>query len=315
MNIAAVNLNLLVAFEALAEERSVSRAAARVGLTQPAMSNALKRLRAIFNDPLFVRTARGMTATPKAVDLAGPVRAGLAQFRSALAARPQFEPALSTRAFRLAMTDYSELLVLPALLTGIQAGAPGVQIVARRSERIFQAPEEELRDGSIDAAIGFYPEASALEPGTQSTGLFSEESVCVMREGHPLTGKRLTLRRFATAGHAAVISRTDARGFIDDLLAAHGLRRRLQAATPHFLVVPYIVASSDLVAVVPAGIAARFRHTLRLAVRKVPIAMPRFRMRLLWHADRTGDPAHEWLRGQIAACFDGSSTERLDGQH
>ena len=303
MNIAAVNLNLLLAFEALVEERSVSRAAARVGLTQPAMSNALKRLRAIFSDPLFVRTAKGMMATPKAVELAAPVRAGLAQLRSALAARPQFEAGLSTRSFRLAMTDYAELLVLPSLLARIQTAAPGVQIVARRSERIFQPPEEELRDGSIDAAIGFYPEAAALEPGTQSAGLFSEESVCVMREAHPLARKRLTLRQFAAAGHAAIISRTVTRGFIDDLLAAHGLRRRLKAATPHFLVIPYIVATSDLLAVVPAGLAARFRRQLRLGVRKVPIAMPRFQMRLLWHADRTGDPAHEWLRTQVRSCF------------
>ena len=114
-----------------------------------------------------------------------------------------------------------------------------------------------------------------------------------------------TCRRglFPAAGHVAVISRPDGRGFIDDLLAAHGLRRRLQASTPHFLVAPYLVAASDLIAVVPAGLATRFRATLRLAVRKVPLRMPRFRMRLLWFHDRADDPAHEWLRSEITGCF------------
>ena len=299
MNITSVNLNLLLALEALLEERHVSRAAARIGLSQPAMSNALARLRAVFGDQLFIRTARGMTATSRALELAGPVRGGLAQLRSALAERPQFDPAASTRSFRLAMTDYAELMVLGPLLSRIQQQAPDVQILVRRLERIFIAPEAELRAGTFDAAIGFFPEASALEPGTYSRDLFVEENVCIARRGHPLMKKRFTLRQFAAASHVGVFYRADSRGLIDNILAGHGLRRRLQATTPHFLSVPFVVAASDLIAVVPAGLAARFRKMLQLEVRKVPILLPPFHMRLLWHEHTAEDPGEQWLREEV----------------
>lgn len=304
MNIASVNLNLLLAFEALFEERSVSAAAVRIGLSQPAMSNALSRLRSLFSDRLFVRTQRGMTPTPRALELAGPVRAGLAQLRGALAERTTFDAATSTRSFRIALTDYAELLLLGPLLRVLQKAAPGVQILVRRLERIFLAPEDSLRDGTLDLAVGFFPEESALEPGTRSQELFAEGNVCMGRRGHPLFARRFTLRQFASAKHMAIFYRPDARGFIDDILAGHGLRRRLQAATPHFLALPYAVASSDLLAVVPAGLAARFRKILPIETRKVPLRMPQFHMRLLWHERNTSDPAHQWLRSEIRKCFD-----------
>jgi DNA-binding transcriptional LysR family regulator len=303
VNITSVNLNLLLAFEALIEERSVSRAATRIGLSQPAMSNALGRLRATFSDPLFIRTARGMTATARALELAGPVRSGLTQIRAALAERPRFDPAVSTRSFRLAMTDYAELLLIGPLMRGIQHRAPEVQILIRRLDRIFIAPEAELRAGTFDAAIGFFPEANTLEPGTYSRDLFVEENVCMARKGHPLMRKRLTLRQFAAASHVGVFYRADSRGLIDNILAGHGLRRRLQAATPHFLTVPYVVAESDMIAVVPAGLAARFRKKLALEVRKSPLRLPPFHMRLLWHDHTAADPAHAWLRAEILECF------------
>ena len=310
MNIASVNLNLLLAFEALLEERSVSRAAGRIGLSQPAMSNALSRLREVFGDRLFARTKRGMLATPRALELAGPVRAGLTQLRTALEARTRFDPAASTRSFRLAMTDYAELLLLGPFLHHLEDHAPNVQIALRRPGRIFIAPEESLRDGTLDAAIGFFPEESALEPGTRSEELFVEDNVCIARRGHSLFRKPFTLRQFAAAKHVGVFYRPETRGFIDDILAGHGLRRRLQAATPHFLVIPYAVSASDLIAVVPAGLAAHFRRILPIEVRKVPLRMPRFRMRMLWHERATGDPAHQWLRSEILRVFSSGSRSR-----
>ena len=201
------------------------------------------------------------------------------------------------------MTDYAELLLLGPLLRRIQHRAPEVQILVRRVDRIFIAPEAELRAGTLDAAIGFFPEANTLEPGIYSHELFVEENVCMARKGHPLMRKRFTLRQFAAASHVAVFYRADSRGLIDNILAGHGLRRRLQAATPHFLTVPYVVAESDLIAVVPAGLAARFRKKLPLEVRKSPLRLPPFHMRLLWHEHTAEDPAHDWLRSEILACF------------
>lgn len=296
MNISSVNLNLLVAFEALLEERSVSRAAKRAGLSQPAMSNALSRLRATFNDPLFNRTARGITPTARALELAGPIRAGLSTLRSAFEERPSFDPAVSTRTFRIVMTDYAEVRLLPTRLDRV---APHLQISIRRLDRLFIAPEADLRAGTFDAAIGFFPEDSSLDPGTHSCDLFTEENVCILRRGNPLLKRRFTLREFAAAGHVAVFYRLDSRGLIDNILAGHGLRRRLLAPTPHFLTVPFLVAQSDLIAVVPAGLAAQFRKHLPLEVRKVPLLLPPFRMRLLWHEHAEDDPGHAWLRSQL----------------
>ncbi|HEV2690301.1 MAG TPA: LysR family transcriptional regulator [Bryobacteraceae bacterium] len=299
MNISSVNLNLLVAFEALLEERNVSRAAKRAGISQPAMSNALSRLRAMFGDPLFNRVARGVTPTARALELAAPVRAGLAHLRGVFEERPSFEPAASTRSFRLAMTDYSEWRVMPSLLERMGRLSPHSQVLIRRLDRIFIAPEADLRAGTFDAAIGFFPEDSSLDPGTRSCDLFTEENVCILRRGHPLLCKRFTLRQFASASHVAIFYRAESRGLIDNILAGHGLRRRLQAATPHFLTAPFLVAKSDLIAVVPAGLAAHFRKSLSLEVRKVPLLLPPFRMRLLWHEHAEDDPAHKWLRSTL----------------
>lgn len=313
MNISSVNLNLLLAFEALLEECNVSRAARRIGLSQPAMSNALARLRQMFGDALFTRTARGVTATARALELAAPVRAGLSHLRSALAARPEFDAGASTRSFRLAMTDYAELTLAAPLLQRLAASAPSVQMVVRRVERIFVPPETELRAGRFDLAIGFFPEANALDPRTRAQDLFEEENVCILRRGHPLLRRRLTLRTFAAAAHIGVFYRDDTVGLVDNILAGHGLRRRLQATTPHFLMVPFAVAASDVIGVVPAGLAARFRKTLPIEIRKMPLLLPPFRMRMVWDEHSSDDPGHRWLRAQITGCIGSVSTTRSIG--
>ena len=299
MNIDGVNLNVLLAFEALLEEQNVSRAATRIGLSQPAMSNALARLRELFNDPLFIRTSRGMIATSRALELAVPIRDGLAQLRGAFAERPCFDPRVSTRSFRLAMTDYAELSLLAGLLQSFAHVGSSNQIVVRRVDRIFQPPEAELRAGSFDAAIGFYPDANSLEPRTRSSNLFAEQNVCIARKRHPLLRKRLTLREFAAAGHVGVFYRDETVGLVDNILAGYGVRRRLVATTPHFLTAVFLVAQSDLIAVVPAGLATRFQRPLGLQIRHPPIPLPTLHMRLLWNENSTVDPALQWFRSVI----------------
>lgn len=303
MNITSVNLNLMLAFEALLEEKNVSRAATRIGLTQPAMSNALARLRELFGDPLFRRISRGMRATPRALELAGPVRAGLSQLRSAFADRPRFDPAASNRSFRIAMTDYAELMALSPLLRRISLVAPSIQIVALRVDRIFVAPEAELREGVFDVAIGFYPDPKSLDPRTGSLNLFAEQNVCIARKGHPLLQNRFTLREFAAANHIGVFYQDETVGLVDNILAGYGLRRRLLATTPHFLTAVHVVANSDLIATVPAGLAAHFRRDAGLEIRRSPLKLPTFHTRLLWSMHSSEDPALMWLRSEIAECF------------
>lgn len=293
----------MVAFEALLEEKNVSRAAARIGLTQPAMSNALARLRELFGDPLFRRTSRGMRATPRALELAGPVHAGLSQLRRALADRPRFDPAASNRCFRIAMTDYAELRALAPLLRRISRVAPSIQIAALRVDRIFVAPESELREGVFDVAIGFYPDPKSLDPRTGSLNLFSEQNVCIMRKGHPLLQNRFSLREFADADHIGVFYQDQTVGLIDNILAGFGLRRRLLATTPHFLTALHVVANSDLIATVPEGLAAHFRNNGGLEIRRSPLKLPMFHTRLLWSMNNSEDPALMWLRSEIAECF------------
>ena len=307
MNINSLDLNLLLVLEALLEERNVTRAAARVGLTQPATSSALSRLRAALNDPLFRRTAHGMSPTSRAMELAPPLRAALAQIRAALSESAGFDPSASARSFRLGMTDYAELLLLGPLLSRTSRDAPDVQILVRRLDRIFIPPESELRDTALDAAVGFFPEASSLEPDTHSLDLYFEKNVCIARKGHPILRGTLTPARFAAAGHVGVFYRNEVRGLVDSALANHGLRRKLRATTPHFVTAAHVVAESNLIAVVPAGLAANFRKSLRLEIRKVPVRMPPLHMRLLWHERASSDPGHQWLRSLIVSQFSQSS--------
>lgn len=299
MNLASVDLNLLVAFEALLEERHVGRAARRVGLSQPAMSNALARLRGQFGDVLFTRSRDGMLPTARALELARPVQEGLAHLRTAVAGPAKFEPATSNRTFRLAMIDYAEMRLLGPLLELVVRQAPGVQVQVRRLERIFIPPEPELRAGSFDVAIGFFPDASAVESDTHVQDLFAEENVCIARRGHPLLRRGLRAKEFAAAPQVGIFYRAETRGLVDARLAEEGLKRRLSATTPHFLTVPHVVATSDLVACVPRGLAERFRKWLSIEIREMPVSLPPFHLRLAWHEHTHRDAGQQWLRGQI----------------
>ncbi len=302
MNSNSVNLNLLLALEALLDERNVSRAAKRVGLSQPAMSHALRRLRELFEDPLLTRDGRVMAPTPRALEIVDSLRGGLSQLRSVLDVGSAFDTATSNRSFRVAMTDYVELMVMGPMLPRIHNHAPGVQILIRRVDQIFTPPEEDLRSGRFDVAIGFYPEASGLQPRTHSQDLFTEENVCIARKGHALFRKELSLRGFAAAKHLAIFYHVESRGLIDSALANHGLRRNLTVTTPTFLTAPHLVAASDLIAVVPAGLAEAYRKLLPLEVRALPFQLPPFRMRMLWNEHAALDPSQRWLRSELGQC-------------
>jgi DNA-binding transcriptional LysR family regulator len=299
MNITAFDLNLLPVFEALFEERNVSRAAVRVGLTQPALSNALRRMRHAIGDPLFERTARGMRPTAKAQQLAGPVRAALAHTRSALSGDRAFDPSTTGRTFRLAMNDYSEWRLEALIMKRTCGESSGASLQVRRVDTLFSVPEADLRNGALDTAIGFFPDPRNLREGTLSETLFEEDNVVVGRRGHPALRKRLTLERFAELDHAAIIYRPEPWGIIDQELASHGLRRKLRLATPHFLTAVKAVAESNLIACVPDGLAREFEHAFRLVIRPLPVSLPKFVTRMLWARQWQDDPAHVWLRRQI----------------
>ncbi|HXF41577.1 MAG TPA: LysR family transcriptional regulator [Blastocatellia bacterium] len=309
MNLQSIDLNLLLVFEALMEERNVTRAARRVGLSQPAMSNALTRLRRTFDDPLLIRTPGAMTPTHAAQALIEPVRNALGQLRIALEAKPSFDPAASKRAFHLLANDYVEIILLARLVGKLRKQADGVSIRVHRPPNVFQPPSRTALSDSYDLAIGFFPDALSLDASVRSELLFEEENVCIASAKHPSIRGKISLRQFASEGHVAVFYKSEGPGVIDTILSQKGLTRKLAVLAPHFASVPFIVAESNLIATVPKRLAIKLRGTLKLQLLPLPIALPALRLSMLWHERMDADPAHTWLRRSVAqaATQDGSA--------
>ncbi len=298
MNIGGIDLNLLLAFEALMDERNVGRAAKRVGLSQPAFSNAIARLRVRLGDSLFVRTAHGMIPTPRAEQLASPIRSALSQLRQTFEAPESFDPSVSAQRFRIGLSDDVELRLVSVFARAMLSGE--LQMQTRRLDWLFTVPETELRNGTLDLAIGYFPDARYLAPGLVMEPLSEENNVVIARRGHSMWKGKLTLDRFTELDHAAVIYRNQLWGLIDNELASRGLRRRLRLALPHCLSVLHAVASSDLVACIQESVVQRFGKGLNLISCPEPLGLPPFVLRMVWYRQRDHDPSHLWLRELIA---------------
>lgn len=300
MNIRSFDLNLLLAFESLMIERSVTRAARRSGLSQPAMSNALARLRRTFDDPLLVRTSEGMKPTPVAQSLMVPVREALAGLRAALEERPAFDAAASRRTFHLLANDYAEIALVAPMIRELHSNASGISLKIDRPRSLFQSPAPSSLADSFDLAIGFFPDALSLEASLRSELLWEENNVCIARSGHPSIRGKLSLRQYSAAHHVAVFYKSEGPGLIDSLLQQKGYSRRSVVLVPHFASVAFIVSASDLIGTVPERLALEFNKKLRLQVLPVPIAIPPFRLVMLWHERSHNDPAHTWLRSLVS---------------
>ena len=291
MNMTDLDLNLLRVFDAIATEGSVTVAGERIGLTQPAISNALARLRQLFDDPLFVRTPRGMRPTPFAQQLAQPVREALRLIQGALQQHAGFDPRSSGNTFRLFMSDIGEMVFLPGLLERVKRDAPGVKIeVVRIPIKDIHAA---LEAGEIDLAIGFLP---GLTTGMRQQPLFREHYVCMLRADHPVIGAKISVKQFREAAHVLVSYAGTGHQVIEETFIAEGLSARIAARVPHFLVVPMILARTDLIVTVPSRVAAVFARLGNFKVLKLPLSMPSFEVRLHWHQRFHQDPANRWLR-------------------
>lgn len=297
MKLTELDLNLLVVFAAVDECRSVSRAAERLGLPQPAVSRALGRLRAAFDDELFVRAAGAMQPTAKAIQLAPGVRAALANLKEVLAGAAPFSPSGEARTFCIASTDYTTLVVLPPLLERLAKEAPNVAI------RVIGYDKGDIPDlidrGEIDLAIGVFQDAP---PRAIRKLLCSERFVGVCRPSHPLLTQQgtMSLQAYTAASHALVTLRRDARGEIDLALAKLGLSRRIDLTLPHMLALPAIIGSSDLVCAIPER-AARAFPGAGLQIFDLPFHVPPWRIQMLWNAGARADKGHIWLRAAVSA--------------
>jgi DNA-binding transcriptional LysR family regulator len=291
MTIRAQQLHLLVVLHALLVEQSVTRAARRLNLTQPAVSQALARARRLFDDPLFLRAGTRMIPTSRALSLFDGIE-GWMQATRAILDPADFDPATEYREFQIGSNDLSEILLLPAVFAAIRRDAPNITLSLRSVE---SAPltGREVREGRVDLILaGISPPAGFAE-----RPLYEEHFVLLARRGHPVLRGRLTPADFAAMPQALVSPQGSGnRGPIDDALADLGLTRTVFLSTTRFASLPALLSQSDLIAAVPSRFA---RHPEALAVcdaRELPFAAPRFTMRIAWHPRFETDAAHRWLR-------------------
>jgi DNA-binding transcriptional LysR family regulator len=292
MNWGAFDLNLLIVFDAVMQERSVTRAGSRIGLSQPAMSHALNRLRHMLKDELFVRTPGGMVPTPRAEMLAQPLRSALSEMQLALEPAA-FDPTASDRRFALAVNNYAAVVLAPPVVAAVSAAAPTVQLDLRPSGTLDIL--DRLDRGDLDLTLGSMDSAGER---FVTAPLLEDPFVMVMRLGHPASRGKLSAAAFAALPHLEISSSREDTGFIDRWLAERGLVRRIALRVPYLSAAPILV-QSDLVAALSGRIAQEFVRNHPLLLRKPPYDSPRVRTVMLWHRRLDRHPAHRWLRDVI----------------
>ena len=307
MNFRTLDLNLLRVFDVAMTERNVTRAAERLSMTQPAVSNALRRLREATGEDLFVASSTGVTPTPRAIALWPTVRAALGDLRQAL--EPQaFDPASDARTFTVVTADANAALTVPRLADQLQRDAPGVDL--RFMPLTSRDPRPLLEHGQADVALGFFPDVAATlaAAGAQSLfqldPLYDDAYVCVMRREHPLARHAaLSLEEYCAADHLRVSFAGRPRGFVDEALALLGRERRIRITVHQFFTAGAVVHQSDLLTVLPRSFVAATGHAASLAVRPLPFSLPRIDVGLLWHRRHEHDAGQLWLRAAVTdAC-------------
>ncbi|MGZ5785255.1 MAG: LysR family transcriptional regulator [Ramlibacter sp.] len=298
MELEEIDLNLLLVFKQLLAERSVSRAAEALGLSQPAVSNALARLRKLLGDELFLRTPAGMEPTPFAEQMAESVTYGLGMIHSALNQRSSFEPATSTHSFVIGMTDIGEIYFLPKLMERLRRDAPGVSVSTVRNNATNL--RDDMEASKVDLAIGLLPQ---LKAGFFQRRLFRQRYVCMFRKGHRLDKRKVSLAEFSAAEHLLVVSEGTGHGKVDEVLKRGGVERRVSLTVPHFVAVGHILQATDLVATVPERLAQRMVEPFGLTYVTHPASLPEVAINVFWHAKFHKAPANQWLRTVVFDLF------------
>jgi DNA-binding transcriptional LysR family regulator len=296
MRLAGIDLNLLTALDALIDESNVTRAAGRLGVSQPAASHALSRLRDLLGDPLLVRTPAGMQLTPRAAELRPALRAALAAAEAVLQAVPAFDPTTADRAFAATIPDQAGFQLLPAIATRLAAEAPKVRLELRPPPRDLDVA---LGTGDLELVVSVFHDAPPAS--LRQRLLWRERFACVVRKGSAWARGPLDLDRYLAARHLLVSPGGTPGSLVDDTLALVGRRRQVAMAIPQFLIAPAIVAASDLMWTAPAALARAFADILPLTIREPPIELPGFDVSVRWHVRLDRDPGLAWLRDVISA--------------
>ncbi|RZI56758.1 MAG: LysR family transcriptional regulator [Rubrivivax sp.] len=293
MDFHGIDLNLLVAFDALMRERNVTRAATQVGVSQPAMSAALSRLRKLFGDQLFLRSAQGLLPTPLARDLAEPLSQALGQIEATLIRKPEFAPREASLTFNLGLSDYPAFVVLPPLLQALEKQAPGVSL----SVRAFNGRDEavDLLDaGEIDAAIGVPP--TQADGRIHTRPVLSDEFVTIVASDHPAARRGMTMKTYLALPHVLASPEGERHGLVDQALAQQGKQRVLALTLPQMFAVPAVVARTGMTATVMKRVALNSAAGRRLAIFPPPVALPEIVFHLIWHRRSDASPAQRWFR-------------------
>lgn len=309
-HLSRLDLNLLRLFDAIAEHRHVTAAAATLGLSQSAASHALRRLRDSLDDPLFVRGADGLVLTPRAETLATSVRSALAMLEHAIQETSTFDPATSRRSFRIAASDGFDIIVLPSLLPVLARAAPRMSIAVVRLAS--QSIASSLQTGEVDLYYGVLPNQPTFagllpDPGVRgltTANVYAEDWICLLRREHPRIRRAPTLRQYAREGHVLYSPTGGGPGIVDRLLEHHQLSRHVALRVSSFHAAVDSVHATDLLWTGPRRIAAVLDPQRRLRHCRPPLDLPNYTTRLVWHERFRQDPGHRWLREQIATSLD-----------
>lgn len=301
-NISETNLRLFLVLDALLIESSVTRAAKRLHLTQPAVSHALKQLRALYKDELFVRSADGLAPTPLALSLAPMLRNGLNQLERTLQSDAEFEPTTSQRRFTVATVDYPLITGIAPLMKRLSREAPGVDV---RILPVASDLHARLVSGNLDTVLagGEVEQQMALDKTLMKTRFISEDFVCILREGHPALKRKFDLDAYCAQGHVLVSTGGADTGYVDTVLGKQGKSRRVVLTVPAFIGAPTIVAGSDLISSVPRAIGEFAARHFGTVMRPVPLQMPRADAYIWWHQRFQNDPGHRWWRRMLVEAF------------
>lgn len=292
VHLSSIDLNLLVVLQALLETRSVKEAARRVSLSPSATSHALARLRELLDDALLVRAGRRLVLTPRGERLRPQLSRVLEDVQHVLTDGAEIEPATLRRSFTMATNDYGERMFVVPLSQRLATEAPGVDLYATRSPTIAPA----IREGDQDLGIGVMTNPP---PDVEWAPLLSDRFVCLLRPGHPIGRKKLTLERYAELDHILVAPGGTPRGVVDSLLESRGLHRRVARTLTTFGLGPHLVVDSNYVLTTAERIARPIAEALGLQIRRAPEPLAGFRVCMAWHRRSHDDPAHQWLRQQV----------------
>lgn len=299
MKIEQLDLNLLVVFQHLLEQRSVSKAARTLGMSQPALSSALGRLRSSLGDELFVRTPRGMQPTSYALSLTEPIADALRLLYDALNLKPEFDPATSERNFGLALSDVGEIYFLPVLLKTLAKVAPRVTLQC--SSVSLPSLKDELTSGHIDLAIGLLPQ---LQSGFVRQGLFRQKYVCLMSKAHPMAKfKQFGSKEFFEAEHVRVLATGTGHGSVDIELDQLRLSRKVRITLGQYFSLSEVLKDTDLIATVPERFADQVVKAGYCIKRDLPVRVKQTSIHQCWHSRVHRDPGHQWLRKTISGLF------------